>query len=71
LLSERLGQPFVVENRPGGGGNIGTLEVVRSPPDGHTLLLISVGISINAAFYENLPYDLIRDIALIGHQGEI
>jgi len=65
LLSERLGQTFVVENRPGGGGNIGTLEVVRSAPDGYTLLLISVGLSINAAVYEKLPYDLLRDIAPI------
>jgi tripartite-type tricarboxylate transporter receptor subunit TctC len=65
LLSERLGQSFVVENRPGGGGNIGTLEVVRSAPDGHTLLLVSVGLSINAAIYEKLPYDLVRDIAPI------
>jgi tripartite-type tricarboxylate transporter receptor subunit TctC len=65
LLSERLGQPFVIENRPGGGGNIGTLEVVRSAPDGHTLLLVSVGLSINAAVYEKLPYDLVRDIAPI------
>jgi tripartite-type tricarboxylate transporter receptor subunit TctC len=65
LLSERLGQSFVVENRPGGGGNIGTLEVVRSAPDGHTLLLVSVGLSINAAVYEKLPYDLVRDIAPI------
>ena len=65
LLSERLGQPFVVENRPGGGGNVGTLEVVRSAPDGHTLLLISVGLSINAVFYQNLPYDLVRDLSPI------
>jgi tripartite-type tricarboxylate transporter receptor subunit TctC len=65
LLAERLGQSFVVENRPGGGGNIGTLEVVRSAPDGHTLLLVSVGLSINAAVYEKLPYDLVRDIAPI------
>jgi tripartite-type tricarboxylate transporter receptor subunit TctC len=62
-LSERLGQTFVVENRPGGGGNIGTEAVVRSAPDGHTLLLLSVGIAINAAFAEKLSYDLIRDIA--------
>jgi tripartite-type tricarboxylate transporter receptor subunit TctC len=62
-LSERLGQPFVIENRAGGGGNIGTLEVVRAAPDGYTLVLLSVGLAINAAFYENLKYDLVRDIA--------
>jgi len=64
-LSERLGQPFVVENRPGGGGNIGTAEVVRSRPDGYSLLLLSVTHAINASFYGNLSYDLVRDIAPI------
>src|SRR5262249_46375624 len=65
LLSERLGQPFVVENRPGGGGNVGTLEGVRSAPDGHTLLFIRVGLSINAAFYQNRPYDPARYVSPI------
>jgi tripartite-type tricarboxylate transporter receptor subunit TctC len=64
-LSSRLGKPFIVENRSGGGGNIGTEAVVRSVPDGYTLLLLSVGIAINAAFYPNLSYDLVRDIAPI------
>ena len=62
-LTERLGQPFVVENRGGAGGNIGTAEVVRSQPDGYTLILFSTTHAINASFYNNLNYDLARDIA--------
>lgn len=62
-LSERLGQNFVVDNRPGASGTIGTAEVVRSPPDGHTLLSMSVGLAVSAAFYGNRTYDLVRDIA--------
>jgi tripartite-type tricarboxylate transporter receptor subunit TctC len=63
VLSERLGGTFVVENRPGGGGSIGTAEVVRAAPDGYTLLGMSVGVAINAAYGENLTYDFLRDIA--------
>src|SRR5215510_13474540 len=62
-LFERLGQPFVVEHRPGGGGNIGTEAVLRSAPDGYTLLLLSASLAINPAFYARLNYDLGRDIA--------
>jgi len=62
-LSERLGQPFVVENRPGGGGNIGTEVVVRAPPDGYTLLLVGSPNMINATLYEKLNFNFIRDIA--------
>lgn len=62
-LSERLGQPFVVENRPGASGNIGMEAVVRSPADGHTLVFLSVALAINAITYEKLNYDLVRDIA--------
>jgi tripartite-type tricarboxylate transporter receptor subunit TctC len=61
-LSERLGQQFVVENRPGGGSNIGTEAVVRAPPDGYTLLLASSTNSINATLYEKLNYDFMHDI---------
>jgi tripartite-type tricarboxylate transporter receptor subunit TctC len=62
-LSERLGQQFVIENRPGGGGNIGTEAVVRAAPDGYTLLLVSSPNTTNATLYEHLNYDFIHDIA--------
>ena len=60
-LSERLGHAFVVENQPGGGGSIGTAAAARAAPDGHTLVFLSPTHAINAAFYDNLPYDLLRD----------
>jgi tripartite-type tricarboxylate transporter receptor subunit TctC len=62
-LSERLGQPFVIDNRPGGGGNIGTEAAVRSAPDGYTLLLVAPQNAINASFYDKLNFNFIRDIA--------
>jgi tripartite-type tricarboxylate transporter receptor subunit TctC len=62
-LSERLGQPFVIENRPGAGTNIGTEAVVRAPADGYTLLLASPPAAINATLYEKLNFNFIRDIA--------
>jgi tripartite-type tricarboxylate transporter receptor subunit TctC len=64
-LSERLGQQFVIENRPGGGANIGTEAVVRSAPDGYTLLLISASHAINATLFDKLNFNFIRDIATI------
>jgi tripartite-type tricarboxylate transporter receptor subunit TctC len=62
-LSERLGQQFVVENRPGAGTNVGTEAVVRAPPDGYTLLLATTANAINATLYDNLNFNFIRDIA--------
>src|SRR5438034_7358970 len=62
-LSERFGQPFVIDNRPGASGNIGAEAVMRAPADGYTLLLVNAGNAINATLYENLRYNFLRDIA--------
>ena len=62
-LSERLGQPFIIENRPGGGNSIGTEAVVRAPADGYTLLLCGIFNATNATIYDKLNYNFIRDIA--------
>src|SRR5436190_9565165 len=61
-LSERLGQQFVTENRPGAGSNIATEAVVRAPPDGYTLGLVGAPNAINATLYDNLNFNVIRDI---------
>ena len=62
-LSERLGQQFLVENRSGGGGNIGTEAVVKSPADGYTLIMIATNNAINTSLYEKLNFNFMRDIA--------
>jgi tripartite-type tricarboxylate transporter receptor subunit TctC len=62
-LSEKMGQPFVVENRAGGGNNIGTEAALRSQPDGYTMLLVNPANGINATLYKNLNFDFIRDVA--------
>jgi tripartite-type tricarboxylate transporter receptor subunit TctC len=62
-LSDRLGRQFVIDNRPGAGGNIGVEAVVRAPPDGYTLLLVAVTNAINATLYDKLSFNFIRDIA--------
>jgi tripartite-type tricarboxylate transporter receptor subunit TctC len=62
-LSERLGQQFVIENRPGAGGNVGTEAVVRAAPDGYTLGLFGAANAINATLYDKLNFNFVRDIA--------
>jgi tripartite-type tricarboxylate transporter receptor subunit TctC len=65
-LSERWGQPVVIDNRPGAGGNIGTDHVVKSAPDGYTLLVGSVGpLAVNMSLYRNMPYDSRKDLAAV------
>src|SRR2546423_8164602 len=64
-LSEQLGQPFVIENRPGASGNIATEAVTRAAPDGYTLLAVGVNNATNAALYDNLKFDFLRDIVPI------
>jgi tripartite-type tricarboxylate transporter receptor subunit TctC len=61
-LSEKMGQQFVIENKPGGGNNIGTELAVKSPPDGYTILLVNPAHGINPTLYKDLPYDVLRDI---------
>ena len=62
-LSQQLGQQFVIENRPGVAGNIGTQAVVKAPPDGYTLLEVALANAINVTLYPNLGFDFVRDIA--------
>jgi tripartite-type tricarboxylate transporter receptor subunit TctC len=64
-LSDRLGQQFVIENRPGSGNNIGTEVVVRASPDGYTLLMVSSSNAINATLYDKLNFIFLRDIAAV------
>ena len=64
-LSERLGQQFVVENRPGAGGNIATEAAVKSAPDGYTLLMVAPVAAINATLYEKLNFDFLRDMTAV------
>ena len=65
-LSERLGQPFIIDNRPGASGNIAMESVVRSPPDGYTLVMVALSSAVNATLFENLPFVFLRDIAPVG-----
>jgi len=62
-LSQRLGQQFIVDNRPGAGSNIGAETAIKAPPDGYTLLAITVTNAVNAALYDNLNFDLLRDVS--------
>jgi len=62
-LTEKMGQPFVVENKPGAGNNLGVEMVVNAPPDGYTMLLVNPANGINATLYKNLSFNFIRDIA--------
>jgi tripartite-type tricarboxylate transporter receptor subunit TctC len=64
-LRQRWGQPVVVDNRPGAGGNVAAALVVAAPPDGYTLIETGVNAAINATLYKNLPFNFIRDIAMV------
>jgi tripartite-type tricarboxylate transporter receptor subunit TctC len=70
-LSERLGQPFVVENKPGAGTNLAVQAVVNAPPDGYTLLFVATSNAINATSYESLPFNFLRDIAPVAALAEL
>ena len=64
-LSERLGQPFIVENRPGAASTIGAAEAIRSRPDGYTLFLLPISLAVTANFYSKLPYNIVHDTSPI------
>src|SRR5262245_7974451 len=64
-LSERLSQPFIVENRPGGGTTLGAAEAIRSRPDGYTLFLLTISHAITASWYDKLPYNIVHDTSPI------
>jgi tripartite-type tricarboxylate transporter receptor subunit TctC len=70
-LSDRLGQPFIIENRPGAGGNIATQAVVNSAPDGGTLLLFTHANAINATLYEKLPFNSLTDIVPVAGLAQV
>jgi tripartite-type tricarboxylate transporter receptor subunit TctC len=65
-LSERLGQPFIIDNRPGAGGNIGAEAAAKAPPDGYTLLLVAPANVVNVTLYDKLEFNFMRDIAPVG-----
>lgn len=65
-LSRKMGQQFVIDNRPGAGNNLGTEAVVNAPPDGYTVLLVNLANGINATLYKKLPFNFVRDIAPVG-----
>src|SRR5262245_35381051 len=62
-LAERLGQPVVIENKPGASSNISVQTVVNAPPDGYTLLFVPASAAVNVSLFDNLPFNLVRDIA--------
>src|SRR5262252_11137057 len=70
-LQEHLGQPFVIDNRPGAGGNIGTEAVVRAPADGYTLLMVTAASAINVTLYEKLNFNLSRDIVPVAGIADV
>jgi len=71
-LTEKLGQPFVIDNKPGGGGNIGTEMAVRAPADGYTLIVNSVGpMAVNQSLYKNLPYDPLKDLVPVVQLADV
>src|SRR6266571_2029345 len=65
-LSERLGQQFIIENKPGAGNNIATEAVINAPPDGYTVLLVNPANAINATLYQKLSFNFMRDAAPVG-----